>query len=30
MKICMIEGDPMNFKITHQADLKRFQMIVGE
>ena len=30
MKICMTEGDPMNFKITHQADLKRFQMIVGE
>ena len=27
MKICMIEGDPMNFKITHRADLQRFRMI---
>ena len=30
MKICMIPGDPMNFKITHPADLQRFRMIVGE
>ena len=30
MKTCMIEGDPMNFKITHRADLQRFKMIVGE
>ena len=30
MKICMIEGDPMNFKITHPADLQRFRMIAGE
>lgn len=29
MKICMIPGDPMNFKITHPADLQRFRMIVG-
>ena len=30
MKICMIPGDPINFKITHPADLQRFRMIVGE
>ena len=30
MKICMIPGDPLNFKITHPADLQRFRMIVGE
>lgn len=30
MKICMIPGDPMNFKITHPADLQRFKMIVGD
>jgi len=30
MKICMIPGDPMNFKITHPADLQRFKMIAGE
>ncbi|HAB94705.1 MAG TPA: 2-C-methyl-D-erythritol 4-phosphate cytidylyltransferase [Lachnospiraceae bacterium] len=30
MNICLIEGDPMNFKITTQADLKRFKLIMGE
>ena len=30
MKICMIPGEPMNFKITHPADLERFRLIVGE
>ena len=30
MKICMIPGEPLNFKITHPADLQRFRMIIGE
>lgn len=27
MKVCMIPGEPMNFKITHPADLDRFRLI---
>ena len=30
MKICMIPGENLNFKITTQADLKRFKLIVGD
>lgn len=29
MKICMIEGESLNFKITNPPDLDRFRMIVG-
>ena len=30
MKICMIEGEPLNFKITYPPDLDRFRMVLKE
>ena len=30
MNICLIQGDSMNFKITNQADLRRFKLIAEE
>ena len=30
LKICLIEGDSMNFKITDQAELRRFRLIAEE
>ena len=30
MKICMIEGEPLNFKITYPPDLERFRMVLKE